>query len=161
MAIYSTRNLDHDPELAQALGNMVAAWAHAEKVLLSTLSRIADIGMNMSLDGYFRIPTFESRVKFIVALIPEWKTEKFDKAAISTAIEKLAKLAKTRNNWVHGDWCIDYTKRETIVFNHRIPPDAQGRRKTVKAQDVRNHCEAVIRRATNLADLIDIDGLRA
>lgn len=28
-----------------------------------------------------------------------------DKDVISKAVEKLAKLAGTRNSWVHGDWC--------------------------------------------------------
>jgi hypothetical protein len=90
---YTLQDFSHDPKLAAALGNMVVAWAYAEHILLSALSRITGIGRNMSLDGYYRIPTFEARVKFILALIPEWKTGKFDKDAITEAIEKLNKLS--------------------------------------------------------------------
>jgi hypothetical protein len=42
------------------------------------------------------------RVKLILALIPEWETDKFDKDEITKAIEKLSKLSATRNHWVHG-----------------------------------------------------------
>jgi len=152
---HAIEDLSHDPKLAAAIGNMVVAWARAEIVLLSALSRIADINLNMSLAGYFRIPTFEARVKFILALIPEWKTDKFDKDAITTAIEKLSKLASARNHWIHGDWCIDKARTQTVIFNHRVPVNSSERRKPIKEADVLNHCEAVKKRARALADLID------
>lgn len=113
------------------------------------------------MESYHRIPTFESRVKFTLALVQEWQTTEFDKAAITTAIEKLAKLASTRNEWVHGDWCTLKDKSETVVFNHRRPPDGQGRRKPVKAHDVLDHCAAVNRRAYELATLIKQGELKA
>lgn len=152
-------DLSHDPELAQALGNMVVAWANAEITLFSTFSRVANIGLNMAMESYHRIPTFESRVKFTLALVDEWQTADFDKAAIGTTIEKLGKLAKTRNEWVHGDWCALRDKSKTVVFNHRRSPDDPRRTKSVKAHDVRDHCAAVNRRANDLANFIKRDEL--
>jgi hypothetical protein len=98
MHFYSIRNLSHDPALANALGDMVVAWAHAELMMFRTLARITGTGLNMAMAGYFCIPTFEARVKFTIALIPEWETADYDKGAIKKAIEKLAKLASTRNH---------------------------------------------------------------
>jgi len=140
---------------------MVVAWAHAEHILLSALSRISGVGLNMSLAGYYRIPTFEARVKFILALIPEWKTDKFDKDAITKAVEKLSHLSAARNQWVHGDWCANKAEMLTVIFNHRVSPDSSKRRKPVKAQDVMNHCEAVKTRAKALSKLIDFASLKA
>jgi hypothetical protein len=158
---YTLQDFSHDPKLAAALGNMVVAWAYAEHILLSALSRITGIGRNMSLDGYYRIPTFEARVKFILALIPEWKMGKFDKDAITEAIEKLNKLSATRNQWIHGDWCTNKTKTVTVIFNHRAPADSLERRKPVEEADVKNHCEAVKARAATLQNLIDSASLKA
>lgn len=157
---YTLHDLSHDPELAAALGNMVIAWAHAEHILVSALSRISGIRLNMSLAGYYRIPTFESRVKFILALIPDWETDKFDKDAIAKAIEKLSKLAATRNHWLHGDWCTNKDRTLTVIFNHRVPLDSSERRKPVKEADVKNHCEAVNGRANTLFNLIDFASLQ-
>jgi hypothetical protein len=154
MTVYNIQDLSHDPKLANALGNMVVAWAYAEVMLFSTLSRITGIGLNMAMLGYYRIPTFESRVKFIKALLLEWRPEGFDKDRIETAIEKLAKLASTRNHWVHGDWCANREKTETVIFNQRATIASSERCKPVKAADVENHCNAVRARTKDLSDLI-------
>lgn len=154
MTYRALQDLSHDPKLAEALGNMVIAWAHAEIVLFSAFARIAGIGLNMAMEAYHRIPTFESRVKFTLALLGEWKSAKFDKDEIEKAIEKLAKLAKTRNHWVHGDWCADDARTETVIFNHRAHINSPERRKPVKAADIVNHYSAVQQRAKHLAVLI-------
>ena len=46
-------------------------------------------------------------------------TDDFDKEAIVGAIDKLAKLARTRNHWVHGDWCAPEDMSETVIFDMR------------------------------------------
>ena len=154
-------DLSHDPKLAEALGNMVVVWAHAEIVLFATLARVADISLNMAMSGYYHIPTFEARTKFIVALLRDWNPGRFDNNKIQTSVKKLAKLASTRNHWVHGDWCANADKSETLIFNHRVPVESKNRRKPVKAADVLNHCRAVKKRASDLAELIDWEKLEA
>lgn len=160
-SITALEDLSHDPKLAEALGNMVIVWAHAEIMLFSTFSRVAGIGLNMAMESWHRIPTFESRVKFIVALIGEWKTDQFNAAEVAEAVTKLGKLARTRNHWVHGDWCADDDTKETIIFDHRAALDSPARSKTVKAHDVLDHCEAVKRRAKALGRIIKWTELRA
>lgn len=157
----SIENLSHDPKLAEALGNMVVAWAHAEIMLFSTFARVADIGLNMAMESYARIPTLESKVKFTLALLQEWKTKEFDPTAIAEAVEKLGKLAATRNDWVHGDWCADSEKKTIVVFNHRVALDSARRKKPVKAHDVQHHTQTVLERANHLGDLIRLGGLDA
>jgi hypothetical protein len=152
-------DLSHDPKLAQALGNMIVAWAHAEIMLFSTFARVAGIGLNMAMESSARIPTFESRTKFILALLREWETDEFDKDAISTSVKKLTALAKTRNHWVHGDWCATRDRTEVVIFDHRASLDSERRKKPVKAHDVMNHCEAVKLRASELAKLIKYEQL--
>ncbi len=150
----SIENLGHDPKLAEELGNMIVAWAHAELMILSTFARVTGVGLNMAMESYYCIPTFESRTRFTLGLLGEWNTSKYDRDAIRIALNKLAKLARTRNQWVHGDWCTNPDETETVIFNHRAAADSPARRKPVKAADVRNHCEAVILRADDLGDLI-------
>ena len=66
---HALTDLSHDPKLAEALGNMVIAWAYAEESLIGALSRISGMSLNKAQAGFYRIPTFESRIKFIRALI--------------------------------------------------------------------------------------------
>jgi hypothetical protein len=132
---YSLRDLSHDPKLANALSNMVVTWAFAEVMLFATLARITGIGLNMAMAAHYRIPTFEARAKFILALLPDWKTKEFDKDQIGATIGKLGQLAKTRNHWVHGDWCANADKTQTVIFDQRAPINSKGRSKPVKAID--------------------------
>ena len=163
MEYTSLRDLKHDPELATALGNMVVAWAHAESTLLLTLARVTGASAHMAQAGYYRIPTFESRTKFILGLMAEWHPPPadFSREKIIKAVEKLSKLASARNGWVHGDWCVAADKSHTVIFDHRADSESPHRRRPVKAADVRNHNEAVLKRAEELDDLILSDELLA
>ncbi|HVV33035.1 MAG TPA: hypothetical protein VHC73_07390 [Vitreimonas sp.] len=155
MAYFNIDNLDHDPKLAQALGNMLVAWAFGEYTLVSTLAAVFDIDTNMAWVAYYRVPTFEARVKMIRAAITEWKpAPRYDKEAIDNAIEKLSKLSMTRNGWVHGDWCADGKRTATVIFDARKAAEADGRRKDMKVADVITHCGAVRLRANALLDLL-------
>jgi hypothetical protein len=155
MATYQNiLDLKHDPKLAEALGNMVVAWAYAETAIFYTFARVTDVGLIMAQESIARIPTFESRVKFVLALVHEWRSGTYDKPAVTTAIEKLAKLASARNHWMHGHWAASEDKTKTVVFNARAHRDSTARIKPVKATDVLQHCEAVKARADQLADLI-------
>lgn len=152
----SIRGLAHDPQLAAALGDMIVAWAYAEAVLINALTRVLGSNLNTIQAAYYRIPTFESRTKFINALIDRWKPEgEFDKPAIARAVGKLTKLSSTRNHWVHGDWCGAVDGSEIVIFDHRAEPTSSQRRKPVKAADVENHANAVRERAKSLLLLID------
>ena len=67
MAYRTITGLSHDPKLAAALGDMIVAWAYAETVLINTLTRVLGSNLNKIQAGYYRIPTFESRVRFLNA----------------------------------------------------------------------------------------------
>lgn len=86
---FGLRDLSHAPDLAAALGNMIVAWAYAEHTLLQVISRVTGAGLNMSLAGYFRIPTFEARTKLILALLSEWSASHYDKEVIITRVRNL------------------------------------------------------------------------
>jgi hypothetical protein len=148
-------SLMHDPQLAAALGDMVIAWAAAETILITTLTQILGSNLNLIQVGYYRIPTFESRVKFINALIDKWEPKDFNKPAIKRAVTKLSKLASARNHWIHGNWCASEDFSEIVVFDYRSASDSPNRRKPVKAADVENHTNAVRLRAYELMHLVD------
>jgi len=162
---HALTDLSHDPKLAEALGNMVIAWAYAEESLIGALSRISGMSLNKAQAGFYRIPTFESRIKFIRALITEWNTKEFNTAAIDTAIDKLSHLSSARNHWVRIKFIRalitlatdDYS--ELYVFDMRADAESDARRKPVKAADVRNHNQAVLLRADALRALIDMGSL--
>jgi len=156
---HALTDLSHDPKLAEALGNMVIAWAYAEESLIGALSRISGMSLNKAQAGFYRIPTFESLIKFIRALITEWNTKEFNTAAIDTAIDKLSHLSSARNHWVHGCWLATDDYSELYVFDMRADAESDARRKPVKAADVRNHNQAVLLRADALRALIDMSSL--
>jgi hypothetical protein len=155
------RTLGDHKDIALELGNMVVAWAYAENMLIHALSRVSGFGLNMAQNSYYRIPTISSRMQFITSLINDWETQAFDKPSILLQIEGFGRLSTTRNHWVHGNWCIGGDPKETVIFDHRTKVGAPGRRKAVKAADVKNHNEAVLNRASTLRKLIDADSLTA
>lgn len=147
-------NLDHDKRTAIALGNLIVVWAYAEATLSFCLAEVFSIDANMAIASYYRIPTFESRVKFLTAALATWKPKPgLDKDKIETAIEKLSKLAKPRNDWVHNVWCIDRATKETVIFDYRKPVSVE-RRKVIKAHDIEFHCKTVRQRTTDLQSLL-------
>ena len=152
--------LDHDPDLAKALGNLAIAWAYAESTLCCTLARISGMNINMTMMGFYRIPTFEARRKYIQALLLEWKKPgRFDKEAITKKVDAISDLSATRNDWIHGVWCFDEDKpSQTVIFDFRKAED-KGRRKDVKGPDVQNHVNAVLRHSKELSRLINRGGL--
>ena len=147
-------NLDSEPELAQALGNMVVAWARAETALVKTLSRLTGIGKNRALTAYYSIPTFQARIKFLRALVIEWDTNGFDKDAIDHVIKKLSALSGTRNHWIHGVWSRERGSGNIVVFDFRSLGMALDRRKPVKAHDIKYHVDTVLQRVHDLRVLI-------
>ena len=156
-------NLDHAPTLATALGNMVVAWARAESILVAAFARVTGIDINMAIMGYYRIPSYEARTKFLSALLTEWKTEKYQVDQIATEIAGLNRLAAARNDWVHGVWCANASLTETVIFDFRKPdaanPTETGRRKPVKTADVSNHVRAVLERSKKLDALVGAHAL--
>lgn len=150
---WDLETLSQDRDLAAALGDVMIAWAHAEATMSALLARASGMNVNMAMMGYYRIPTFDSRRKFLQSVIAEWKAKDFDKPAIEKELEALSRLSKTRNDWVHGVWCRNYDSSQTVLFDLRAP-EGPGRRKIVKAADVNNHVEAVNARSKELARLI-------
>ncbi len=153
MAFNDISNLDQHPDVAQALGDMIVAWSYAETAIQFAMASICDIPVNQAMMGYYRIPTFESRVKFLQAMIPEWKTTKHDKTAIATTIDAIAGLSGTRNNWVHSVWSTSQETGEPVVINLRAH-EAKGRVKPVKAHDIRHHADTVVKHAKALRKLV-------
>jgi hypothetical protein len=150
-------NLSHDPKLAEALGNMVVAWARAETQLANVFACIMVAHFNLATAAFYRIPSFEARAKVLLAILEKWENPTHDAAEIAAQITKLVRLAKTRNHWVHGVWCNEQTDSpNTVVFDFRAPDDSERRRKPVKAADVTNHIEAVHGRIEALNRLVPL-----
>ena len=82
-----------------------------------------------------------------------WKPQKYDRGAIDKAISKLSKLARTRNDWVHGVWSENRVTGDIVIFDFRAPEE-NGRRKPVTASAVLNHISAVKDRTKALRDLL-------
>ncbi len=146
-------NLDHDQDLAVALGNLVIAWAKAETVMVGAFALVCGMSIDHAHFGYYRIPTFDARVKVIRALLAEWETKEHNPANIADAVANLSRLSKARNNWVHAVWSKDRVSNETVLFDFRAAA-GKGRMKPVKAPDITNHLYAVRLRTKELAKLL-------
>ncbi|WP_292406850.1 hypothetical protein [Mesorhizobium sp.] len=145
----------HD-DIALALGNMIVAWSGAEATLVHAMAIVGSLDINQANSGFYRIPTFESRVKFILAMIPDWEASTYDKPAIIKAIDAISGLASTRNSWVHNSWVADVSLGGGGIFvvNARVPRGSQNQLKPVKAHDIRHHAETVISRTKILYGLL-------
>lgn len=113
-------DLSYDEKLATALGNMVVVWSHAERTLMRVIWRCTGIDEQMNQASFYRIPTFESRVKYVRALLSEWQTKTYDVGAIDKAIVKLSSLAKARNEWIHGNYHRVVATNKTVRFDFRL-----------------------------------------
>jgi hypothetical protein len=150
-------NLNHDPKLAEALGNMMVAWARAETQLANVFASIMRTHFNLAMAAFYRIPTFEARAKVLLGLLENRDNQQSHASEIVAEIEALTRLAKTRNHWIHGVWCNEETNRlDTVVFDFRAPDDSDRRNKPVKAADITNHVSAVRNRTAILNKLIPL-----
>lgn len=61
-------NLDHDPEIASALGNMVVAWAKAETILCYCFAIVFDIHPNKAFLTFYHIPNSQLRAQYITQI---------------------------------------------------------------------------------------------
>src|SRR5262249_28294541 len=144
----------HD-DIALALGNMIVAWSAAEHTLVHAMAKVSNMDVNQVVKGFYRIPTFDSRVKFILAMVPAWEVDAPHKEAVAKAIEAISGLAAARNNWVHNSWAANVAVGGGGVFviNERAPTDRQWFNE-VKAHDIRHHTETVISRTNSLFSLL-------
>jgi hypothetical protein len=145
-------DLDHDPDLAEALGNLLIVWAAAESRLVWVFSVVCQMDVNRAVEAYHRIPTFDSRTKVIRALLANWETKKYKPDEIAKVVAHLSRLSKTRNEWVHGSWMKDDSSSDTGVVNFRAKPADRG--KIIKVADVENRLEAVRAQITQLYKLV-------
>ncbi|WP_271576714.1 hypothetical protein [Bradyrhizobium sp. CCBAU 11361] len=151
---YRIERLDKEQELAAALGNMVIAWSFAEQALMNAMARVTGLPLNIILNGYYRIPTINSRMQFLIGLLEHWKLDGFDAAAISAHILGLAKLSATRNHWIHNEWCRGEHTHQIVQFDQRAKIGSPARRKEIKAADILNHNEAVLARCKEIDRLV-------
>jgi hypothetical protein len=150
-------NLNHDPSIAEALGNMVVAWAKAETQLANVFASLMRVHFNLAMAAYYRIPTFEARAKVLIGILENDETKRADAAKIATQITGLMRLAKTRNHWIHGVWCNEETdSSDTVIFDFRAPDDSDRRAKPIKAADIKNHVEAVRERIAAVNRLVPL-----
>lgn len=155
-------DLRNYPELAQALGDMVVAWSNAERAILDTLQEALGISSQAAHAMYFRIPTFESRVKVLQAILAQWKPDYSsdpevvcpqDPKELSHIVGKLSRLSVTRNGWIHGRWAFSTRNGSLAIIDYREEPGSPAHRRPVKAADIRNHVAAVHKWATLLQNV--------
>jgi hypothetical protein len=145
-------NLDHDQELAAALGNMTVAWARAETALVKAYAVVTKMHYNVAAAAYYNITTFESRTKALLAMISDREDPFHERIAMRDATKALVKLAKARNAWIHGLWVFEKKTGVTKVFNMK-QPSATRRASQVTANAVRQHVNAVRQRTRDLEAL--------
>lgn len=147
-------NLAHAPRIAEALGNVMIAWAKAETMLSWAFARVFEIHPNRAFHGFYRIPTFEARIKVIIGMLDQWETTIYDKARIADVIGRISQKSLTRNAWVHGIWCKNMRSDETVIFRFR-EPEGLGRRITpIRIADIENHLAALRADITELAEAV-------
>ena len=149
----SIRDLSHDRTLAAALGDMIIAWADAERVLCDITHWITKAHYPAVMDMFARVPTFEARVKIVQTLIERWTHPGKERDEVSMEVRKLSALSKTRNRWVHGAWVATLDLSITVIFDRRKAAGTPERRRTVKAHDVEQHINAVHDRAWRLIQI--------
>lgn len=147
-------NLNHDPKIAEALGNMVVAWARAETQLANVFASVMRVHFNLAMAAYYRISSFEARAKMLLGIVERQENPQRSATEIAAQITALVRLAKTRNHWIHGVWCNEQNNpADTVIFDFRAPDDSDRRTKPIKAADVMNHVEAVRERIAALNQL--------
>jgi len=142
-------DLKHAPDIAQAMGDLVAAWSLADWILLVALHRILGIPQTDCAIIFYSIPTFDGRVKLIKNLLKASARIQGPVDNLLRAIEGLRGLSGTRNSLIHGNWAIGNLTNETVIFDY-LEPAGPKRKRSIKAHDILGHVEAVNRRRTDL-----------
>ena len=102
-----TDPLDHAPEIAHALGDVIVAWSHAESVVLALFQSLTRLEYSECATVFYSIPNFEGRIR-LVKNVAKSRPKLKDRAdALMTALEGLRGLSVTRNSYVHHAWAAD------------------------------------------------------
>jgi hypothetical protein len=143
--------LDDYPKVAAALGEMVVAWSRAERALVAIVMTVSGLSWEMANAALVSLPTYDARSKMICGMLKQWKTETHSPSAMLFEMKKLDALAETRERWLHSLWVQQHGKEKRIfaIDNRRGIANSE-RAKAVKAQDIRNHIEALNGRAEKL-----------
>ena len=128
-----------DQELATAIGDVILAWNMAEYDQVAMMAAMLNIPFNRASQLYHRIPNFRGRTQALYALVG--CTEGFDE--LCPFIAKYSKLSKTRNAIVHGAFIRSWDGTDTRRVRLDEPSDSQHRSAPTKANDIRQHAEAV------------------
>ena len=151
---HGKKDLSDDRELAAALGDMLVAWSNAEDALQNVFKLMTDMSWEMIQAGYFAIPTLRSRAEFLKSMLKEWEQDTYDADEISRQIDKLYRLAKTRNDWVHGQYAGRNFSGGTVIFDMKEERGSNKRLRNMKTSDVRSHVDAVQKRADKIRELV-------
>lgn len=90
----------------------------------------------------------EARTKVIRAILQDDDCKLKNRTAIDEVVERLSKLSRARNNWIHGAYFSD--GESVVTFDYRVSLDHPGRRKLIKAHDIRHHVTTVLQRTKEL-----------
>ncbi len=147
---YELDSLEHDLPLAAEFGHLIVCWSKAEDMIGIVAAEVIGIDHNLSLELMMRIPTFESRIKWMRHLLSQWeKTHPAKAKAVASLIIKLSELSVQRNQWVHGKWGKHETSKRTKCFDIRKPP-GPDRGKVVNAQSMKMNRIAVTKATDGL-----------
>ncbi len=153
LSVVDMTDLAKHPAVALALGNMVVVWSRAETAMMVALAWATKMPVDMTSSAFYHIPTFDSRVKMLLAVLSDCPVAPSLKAAMIHKIEALSRLSKTRNTFVHHTWIVDENTNNISIVDHRKPP--RSRITPVKSIDIMNHVVAVRKRTMTLEGLFD------
>jgi hypothetical protein len=151
-------DLRHDLELAAELGNMIVSWSYAEAALADTMSYATGMTSSLTLDLMSAAPTFDSKLRMTRTIVSRHVSSEAVRTKIIRELDALSRLAKTRNDFVHGSWAKSPDSKVTVTFDRRQEAGKPGRRKHLKASDVLGHSSAVAERSAALRRIVQ--GLR-
>jgi len=106
-------------------------------------------------DGIFAYITgFHSKIQVLKTLADRTSLTDNQKKKIRARLNKINRLAKTRNNYVHHTWWLDEDTKKTVLMNSKFKPGDKKYLTNVNAGNINNHNNAVQRWNNSLVNLL-------
>lgn len=146
-------DLDHNQNIASALAKTIILWSLVETHLKGLFIFLTGIGF-VETDGIFvNITGLHSKIQILKTLVSRTALTERQKKTIISALNKVSRLAKTRNKYVHHTWWLDEDRKRIVLMNSKFKPGEKGYLTNVNAGNITTHNKAVQRCSNALIDI--------
>jgi hypothetical protein len=138
--------IDLSPEIAAAIGRLVAHWGILEDLLTQLLQNLLGVDQFRADMVFNTFPALGQKIGLIERLLYSFAEANATRTTALSFCKRAKALSETRNKFIHASWAGDGTSGELVIFSKALPNDTKKRISQppiVTAQDIQIEVDKV------------------